>query len=42
MGAFLIVCQGYTAEEAYKPFQHMQLVPFRDAGEDHSNFECTV
>lgn len=42
MGAFLIVCQGYTAEEAYQPFEHLQLVGFRDAGEEPSSYECTV
>ena len=44
MGAFLVVCYNYTAEEAFAPFKHLekQLVPFRDAGEEPSDFECTV
>ena len=44
MGAFLVVCYNFTAEEAFAPFKHLekQLVPFRDAGEEASDFECTV
>jgi cell division cycle 14 len=42
MGAFLIVCLGKTAEEAILPFKHLQLVAFRDAGEEPCNYECTV
>lgn len=42
MGAFLIVSMGYSADEAYAPFQHLQLTAFRDAGEEPSTFECTV
>ena len=42
MGAFQIVCLGKTAEEAFLPFKHLQLVAFRDAGEEPCNYECTV
>lgn len=42
MGAFMIVCYGKTAEETFHPFKHLQLVPFRDAGEEPCNYECTV
>ena len=44
MGAFLVVCYNYTADEAFAPFKHLEstLVPFRDAGEEVDEFECTV
>ena len=44
MGAFLIICYHYTAEEAWEPFKKIEssLISFRDAGEEPSNFECTV
>eukprot|EP00347_Sterkiella_histriomuscorum_P017625 403348622 len=42
MGAFMIVCFGKTAEEAWHPFKHLELVAFKDAGEEPSSYECTV
>lgn len=42
MGAFLVVCHGRSADEAFLPFKHLQLAPFRDAGEESSAFECSV
>lgn len=44
MAAFMVVCYHYSAEEAWDLFSSLKtsLVPFRDAGEEPSNFECTV
>lgn len=38
----MIVCYGKTAEEAWYPFKHLQLVAFRDAGEENCSYECSV
>ena len=44
MGAFLIVCCKSTAEEAWELFRpvHNSLVGFKDAGEEPSDYECSV
>ena len=40
----MVVCYHYTAEEAWSLFSSIKtsLIPFRDAGEESSTFECTV
>jgi len=44
MGAYLIICHYHKAEEAFSYFKAIStsLVPFRDAGEEPSDFECSV
>lgn len=44
MGAFQLICLNKTSDHAFKKFQQLatQLVPFRDAGEEPSDFDCTV
>jgi cell division cycle 14 len=44
MGAFQVVILGKTAEEAIKPFDHIQppLRPFRDASYFECSYECTL
>ena len=44
MGAFMVVCYHYTAEEAWALFSSIKtsLIPFRDAGEEPSAYECSV
>jgi cell division cycle 14 len=40
----MMIYHGLTPEESFLPFEKLGkvLIPFRDAGEDSSNFECTV
>jgi hypothetical protein len=44
MGAYLIVCRGKTAEEAWAFFENVspQFFPFRDAICGECTYECTV
>ncbi len=44
MTAFLVVCYYKTAKQAMSYFTKVgkSLIPFRDAGEEPSDFECTV
>ena len=44
MGAYLIVCRGKTAEEAWAFFENVspQFIPFRDAICGECTYECTV
>lgn len=44
MGAFLVICYGFSAEEAWAPFKELTttITPFVDAGEEPSAFEVNV
>ena len=42
MGAFQVVVLKRSAEEAFKPFQHLKFVPFRDASYGDCSYKCTV
>lgn len=44
MGAYLVVCRGKSAEEAWVYFENVQppFKPFRDAICGECSYECTV
>jgi hypothetical protein len=44
MGAYLIICKGKTAEEAWSYFSKLDPLfsPFRDALAGECTYECTV
>lgn len=42
MGAFQVVVLKKNANEAYKPFQNISFVPFRDASYGECSYKCTV
>ncbi len=44
MGAYLLICQGKTAEEAWSYFANVEprFRPFRDAISGPCSYECTV
>jgi cell division cycle 14 len=44
MGAFMVIVLKRTAEEAWMKFKayHDVFIPFRDAGEGASLYDCTV
>lgn len=37
-----IISLGYTANEAFLPFENVALRPFRDAGYAECTYKCTV
>jgi cell division cycle 14 len=44
MGAYLIICRGKTAEEAWTFFENVtpKFKPYRDAIYGECSYECTV
>jgi len=38
----MIICHFYSPEEAFEPFKQKSFVPFRDAGDEPSDFECSL
>ena len=42
MGAFQVVVLKRSADDAWRPFQNIKFVPFRDASYGDCSYKCTV